>query len=162
MASKAESLQTERLFFEGISDNDTEDIVRWRSDPDVYKYFKSPHMITVDEHLNWYKNTYLYNEDRIDWICIEKKSAKKIGVFGLIREREYAEVNYLLDSDARHKGYATEAISELVNYAKETWTVRRVIAEIHKDNEPSVSVVKKLGFSLQETEGDFVIYGIEV
>lgn len=162
MASNLDEIQSERLSFRGINEIDAEEIIKWRSDPDVYRFFKSPHKITIEEHLRWYRNSYLSNQNRFDWICIEKSSNTKIGVFGLAREDDFAEVNYLLAPEAQHKGYATEGIMALVSYSSNKWDKKMVVAEIHKENLPSINVVKKLGFHIVKCNGDFVIYGIEV
>ena len=162
MAKGFKTIETERLILRGIDETDAELIVRWRSEPKVYRYFKSPHQITLKEHLNWYNNKYLINNDRFDWICIEKKSGNRIGVFGLYREDDVAEVNYLLAPEAQHKGYAAEAIQGLVNYAATDWNSKQVVAEIHAENQPSIALVQKLGFELISREESFVIYGIGV
>lgn len=162
MARGLDKIETDRLILRGIDETDAEAIVVWRSVPDVYKYFKFPHKITIDEHLDWFHNRYLSNENRFDWICIEKESGQRIGVFGLVREDDKAEVNYLLSPDAQHKGYANEAIRGLIKYASETWNVRLVVAEIHEDNTPSISLVEKMGFTLMSCVKPFVVYGIEV
>ena len=162
MASNLDEIKTERLSFRGIHESDADAIVKWRSDPDVYQYFKSPHQITTEEHLTWYHNSYLSNQNRFDWICIEKASNAKIGVFGLAREGNLAEVNYLLALEAQHKGYASEGIMALVRYASDKWNTKMVVAEIHQENLPSINVVKKLGFHIVKCNGEFVIYGIEV
>ena len=162
MANNLDTIQTERLSFYGINEADVDVIVKWRSNPEVYKYFKSSHKITREEHLAWYRSSYLANQNRFDWICIEKASSKKIGVFGLVREDDLAEVNYLLDPEAQHKGYALEGIMALVRYSASKWNIKMVYAEIHKKNLPSIKAVKKLDFHIVENKGDFVKYGIEV
>lgn len=160
MLKEIDTISTERLLLRGILEDDAKEIVGWRSDPEVYKYFKSPHKISVEEHLNWFNNSYLYNENRFDWICIRKKDGKKIGVFGIVTDDEKVEINYLLDSGAQHKGYAKEGISALVKYARENFGGKLIVAEIHKNNLPSIAVVSKLGFKLISSHDDFVIYGI--
>ena len=40
MASNPERLRTERLILRGINETDAIEIVEWRSDPEVYRYFK--------------------------------------------------------------------------------------------------------------------------
>ena len=160
MNKTVETIETERLFLRGITEEDTAEIVAWRSAPDVYRFFKSPHKITAEEHLKWYRENYLHNELRYDWICIEKDTEQKIGVFGLMRKGATAEVNYLLCSAAMHKGYATEAIQRIIRFSADVWDIHRIIAEIHKDNEASIALVKRMGFSLQSDNG-FVIYSIE-
>ena len=162
MAWVLDEIRTEHLLLRGINETDVKYIVRWRSNPDVYKYFKSAHQITVEEHLDWFSNVYLKDKNRYDWICFEKESGHRIGVFGLYRDGEAAEVNYLLASEAQRKGYATEAIQKLIRYASEVWNCKRVIAEIHEENARSISLVERIGFKLKSKKSLFLIYEIEV
>ena len=160
MARILDRIKTERLLLRGINETDALEIVEWRSDPEVFMYFKSPHRISVQEHFQWYNNNYLLNENRLDWMCIEKTTGRKIGVFGLANDKGMVELNYLLAPDARHKGYACESINALIQYARKKWDSKPIIAEIHKDNVPSVALVKRLGFEHKSDKGDFVIYEI--
>lgn len=154
-------IETDRLILREITEEDADDIVRMRSEPDVYRYFKSPHMITIDEHLAWYRNSYMYNDNRIEWICVEKDNDMKIGVFGLIIIENNAEVSYILKPDARHRGYASEAVTAIIRNADKTLNIKHFIAEIHKENYNSISFVKKIGFRFMKEKGDFVIYQYE-
>ncbi len=162
MTRRLNTIETVRLVLREIDESDAELIVHWRSVPEVYQYFKSPHRISLKEHLNWYHNIYLENPNRFDWICIEKESGNRIGVFGLYKEEKKAEVNYLLAPEGQHKGYAIEAIKSLIDYASKMWNSEQVIAEIHQDNKPSIALMDKLGFEIINQNGSFVIYGIEV
>lgn len=162
MVKSVDNIETERLILRGIDETDTESIVLWRSEPEVYKYFKQPHEITRAEHDNWYHTRYLVNEYRHDWMCLEKESYNRIGVFGLMRDGEIAEVNYILSPTAQHKGYAAECVKALIDYACVKWRVKKIIAEIHKDNFPSISFIMRLGFELESVENEFQIYRIEV
>ncbi|MBR1906634.1 MAG: GNAT family N-acetyltransferase [Clostridiales bacterium] len=162
MAQGFDTIETGRLLLRGIDESDAELIVEWRSVPDVYRFFKSPHKITFDEHMNWYRNSYLKNSERFDWICIEKESKRRIGVFGLIRDGDKAQINYLLAPEGQHKGFAAEAVSKLIEYATEKWNCKQVVAEIHRNNKPSLALVVKLGFKKVSEDEQFEIYGITV
>lgn len=162
MARDLDIIQTERLILRGINETDAIKIVEWRSNPEVYRFFKAPHKITVREHVAWYHNSYLSNENRFDWMCIEQSSGKRIGVFGLARDEDLCEVNYLLAPEAQHKGFAAEAIKSLMNYAAKNWGIRHVVAEIHKNNQQSIALVLKLGFKIISQNDPFAVYGIEV
>lgn len=162
MAQTADKILTERLFLCGIEETDAAQIVKWRSDPAVYRFFKSPHQITMEEHLHWYRNSYLLNPNRLDWMCLEKETQTAVGVFGVSRDGEQAEVSYLLAPEAQHKGYAAEAVQGLVRFAFEKWHCRRVVAEIHKNNEASIRMIKKLGFKQIIENDPFFVYAIEV
>lgn len=161
MAKNVAELESERLILRGITEDDAPEIVEWRSDPEAYKFFRSPHRITMDEHLSWYRNNYLSNENRFDWICVDKSSGRKIGVFGAVRDGKTAEVNYLLAPYAQHKGYASEAVKRIIEYVRSELHIKRVVAEIHRDNAPSIALAERTGFTLESESGDFLLYSSE-
>ena len=149
-------LRTAWLTLREIEEKDGDFIVRLRSDPEVYRYFVFPHRITREEHLNWYRNHYLQDDDRIDWIA-EDCDGKAVGVFGIKTGAEdgSAEISYILAPEAYGKGYAREAIEAIMAFAAEEWQITRFIAEIHKDNKASIRFVEKAGFRPAGQEGDF-------
>lgn len=155
-------IRTKRTYLREIDLTDAEDIVKWRSNPEAFKFFKNPHKVTLEEHLNWFNNNYMSNARRHDWICMAEGSQQKLGVFGIVEDGNIVEINYLLAPEAQGQGYATEVLSALVNYAKEKCHAGEVIAEIHKDNLPSARVAQKLGFELKDTQGTFNIYSLEL
>ena len=161
MARHPAIIRTERLTLRGIDETDTDEIVRWRSAPEVYRYFKAPHPLTAEEHLNWFRARYLRDENRCDWMCLRREDGQKLGVFGLIRGHGTAEVSYLLAPEAQHCGYAGEAVRALMDYAAEAWGIDRFTAEIHTDNAPSAALAARLGFRPRRQEGDFIIYETE-
>ena len=161
MAKEVEELQTKRLILRGIREEDAPEIVKWRSDPEVYRYFKNPQKITIESHLNWYYHNYLLDESRFDWICVDKQTEKIIGVFGLNYNGNNAEVNYLLVPEAQHKGYAQEAINCLISHAR-NYNVKTIIAEIHKDNSPSIALAERMRFVYVKNNENFMIFSREV
>lgn len=153
----APTLRTPRLTLREIAPNDTACIVAWRSDPSVYRYFLSPHALTEAEHRTWYATRYLCNPDRYDWLALADDIPA--GVFGLVRLPDGGvEVNYLLDPAAQGRGYAAEAVTTLLDWAAARWEARYALAEIHRDNSPSLAFAAALGFAPQETRGEFVLY----
>ena len=160
MISKVMEFKTERLIIRGIRDVDASKIVEWRSDYNVYRFFKNPHKITIEEHLSWFNSIYLYDNNRFDFICIEKSSNNKIGVCGMVIKENVAEINYLIAKEAQHRGYAGEAVKALIDCIRDICSIDKIIAEIHEDNVSSISLVKKLGFTPLSVDGSFVKYAI--
>lgn len=147
-----------------IDVTDTDSIVLWRGNPDVYRFFVSAHAISKEEHLNWYYNRYLFDENRYDWMALDNLG-QPIGVFGISREHEdcdTAEISYILAPQSRGVGYATEAITALLDFLTRTWNVRFVIAEIHEENEPSKQLAQRLGMELFSKDRFFCIYRTEL
>ena len=158
MARDLEPIFTDRLIFRGITLQDADFIVESRSDPNVFCYCKNPHKISLEEHISWYNTSYISDSHRFDWICIEKNTNNRIGVFGLVIHENKAEINYLLSPKAQHKGYAFEGVSGLIEYAISRLSVNHFIAEIHFSNRPSISLIEKLGFNLVCKNGVFLVY----
>lgn len=156
---KADNIFTDRLKLREIMEGDTDIIVRWRSNPEVYQFFYSPHLITKEEHLQWFYGRYLNDSDQISFIALEKLSKNPIGVFGIKRiDFERVEVSYLLDEMAQGKGYAGEAVVAMITFARRKWAVSRAVAEIHKDNVSSIKMIRRLQFNLKETHGTFLVF----
>ena len=140
-------LKTQRLILREIREEDTDYIVGLRSNPEVYQYFLFPHRLTRDEHLSWFKNYYILDNNRIDWVAYNTDD-KPIGVFGVKRDSEesgVAEISYILSPEEYGKGYASEAVKCLETFCKEEWKVNRIIAEINKNNSASIKLAVKLG-----------------
>ena len=156
---KISDIETDRCFLKEIGIDDAEQIVNWRNDPEVYKYFKNPISIDINTHLNWLNNIYKFNDKRVDFIVTTKTNDEKIGVFGINRlNDDSAEVSYLLDKKSQGKGYASEALAGIENRFKKEWGISTFIAEIHKNNIKSISFIEKMGYIKLKEKGDFVIF----
>lgn len=162
LSIRKEEEQKARILLREIESDDAQYIVKWRSVPEVYQFFRSAHEITLQEHLKWYNTKYLNDNDRKDFIAEEAETGNRIGIFGIKKlnecEGRCAEVSYLLIPEAQKKGYGEEAVLILIWLAKEKWAVSKVIAEIHEENSASIALAKRLGFVRKEQSGRFVVY----
>lgn len=152
-------IETERCFLKEITIDDSEQIVKWRSDPNVYCFFKNPIKISLESHLKWFNDSYLINENRIDLILYLKNTNIKIGVFSICKcEDNKAEVSYLLDERLQGKGFASEALNAMEQYFASLWGINSFIAEIHKDNIKSITFIKKMGYVKSIESEHFYIF----
>ena len=159
--------ESPRLILREIESTDAENIVAWRSQPEVYKFFRVPHAVTLQEHMAWYNTDYLKNDRRLEFMAIEKETGEPVGVFGIRQSeecegQEKAEVGYLLKPQAQGKGYSSEAVFKLMKLSKEKWAVKKAAAEVHEDNEASIALVKRLQFIKTEKKGCFFIFEKDV
>ena len=160
MAINVQCIETKRLKLRNICEEDTDYIVKWRSDEKVYRYFLSPHPINVDEHLNWYKNKYVMDVNRIDWMAVDNED-EPVGVFGVKKDSsndDTAEISYIVSPQERGKGYAEEAIGALLYFLESEWNCKYAIAEIHEENKASIHFAAKLGFQLYKKNKNFLLY----
>ena len=153
-------LWTDRLTLREIREEDTPFIVKIRSDPEVYPFFLHPHKLTEEEHLSWFRNQYIYDGNRIDWIGFDEADTP-IGVFGIKRSGEHAaeaEISYIVDPAQYGKGFGKEAVERIIRFVKEDWNVKAVMAQIHKSNKKSVLFAGKLGMLETGRHGDFIVF----
>lgn len=150
-------MESSRLFFREIEEDDSAFIVDVRSDPEVYRYFVDPHRITLEEHLNWFRNIYPHNDKRTDYIAVDKASGERAGVFGLIKDGDSVEINYLIAKLFQRQGLATEGVECLLDYASTAMHCHTVLAEIHENNVASLALAEKLGF-VQTGKKDPILY----
>ena len=94
--------------------------------------------------------TYAFYECGI-WLIEKKDTGTIIGKAGLEIRDTGAELGYALGVDFRGQGYAYEACSAVLAYAKEEKLCERVFARIEKENQPSRKLLERLGFYKIET-----------
>lgn len=151
------TIHTERLLLREITDQDTEQIVKWRSEPDVYQYFKNPHALTAEEHMRWYQNKYLPDECMMSWIALRNNTS--VGLFHARKlNAEKGEVSYLIDPKHQKKGYASEALMCIERWMKNNWDIICLIAEIHSNNIRSIKFIQSMKYDLYLKEENFELY----
>ena len=163
---KSADFESDRLLFREICAADAKQIVKWRSTPAIYRYFRNPKPLTLENHLAWFANTYQNDPTRIEFLIIEKESMLPIGMVGMSNWNEgtsSGEVGYTIgEASGQGKGYASEAVSSIIHeFSRKGLSV--CVATIHQDNAASRKVVEKNGFSLVETLDDgFLMYQKEL
>lgn len=159
MSGQAILWRSEDVILREISAEDAERIVQWRADPEVYRYFKNPRQITVEEHLAWFENVYAADANRLDFI-VWTPEGLPVGTASVNWEPETgdAEVSYLISSAYRRQGWAKKAVKALCMLASERWPVRGFTAVINKENKASLEFIRALGFAPDKDEGQFQVF----
>ena len=160
--AESPGFESERLTYREMNINDTTEVVRWRSDPFIFVYFRNPTPLTLAGHLNWYNTVYSCDSTHTCYIIKEKNSGCNIGTVSVLeREDETCELGYLIGDKAFHKrGYGTEALSALIDKLNSSG-VTRFTVEIHNDNISSIGIAKKNGFSIENSGKVFSTYSLD-
>ncbi|WP_276877410.1 GNAT family N-acetyltransferase [Chryseobacterium joostei] len=144
-------LETDRLKLRRADVNDINELFAMRSDPDMMKYIPRPLATDLEEastHLKIMDEKITSNE-MINWAITLKDDPKMIGTIGYyhIKPEHYrAEIGYMLLPDYQGKGYVTEAITKVVNYAFTTMNLHSIEAVIDPENVASAKVLEKCSF----------------
>jgi RimJ/RimL family protein N-acetyltransferase len=80
------------------------------------------------------------------WFFVEKKDGTKIGNIGHLLSAEEVEIGYFIVPNERKKGYATEAITIMVDYLFLSKTIERIQAKADPENIASCKALEKAGF----------------
>jgi RimJ/RimL family protein N-acetyltransferase len=86
---------------------------------------------------------------RFEWLIRERQTGTSIGWVSVRindRSRDHAELGYSLVTSARHKGYATEALSALVDEVFSDTDLRELHACTVPENIASRNVLERVGF----------------
>lgn len=89
------------------------------------------------------------------WLVIDKQTNKIIGDIGFKGKPDIeksVEVGYGITSSEQNKGYATEAVKCIIDWAFNSNLVNKIIAECLVDNTPSIKVLEKLNMKITHTD----------
>lgn len=156
-------IETERLLLRPLTDNDAAEMFKnWTCDERVARYCRwHPHkdIQGTKQLLKMYQNQ-AENGFDFRWGIELKSNRELIGIIDVVNlssDKKTAEIGYNLAYDYWNNGYATEALSEVINYLFEN-DVDRIIGKHHIDNPASGRVMEKCGMrfvGLSKTQAKF-------
>ncbi len=146
-------IKTERLLIRPVSIEDKESMFRYRSDSETSKYL-SLIPKSVEGMAEFIGKTLSEIDVQGSWfqlVIVEQISKLLIGDIGIHfldtdSENKQVEIGYTLDKDFRGKGYATEALSSVIDFLINTLNKHRIIASIDPTNSDSIRLIERLGF----------------
>lgn len=144
-------LTSNRLHFRKLNDNDVDEVYTLRSNPKTMKYIPRPLVTNHEEALAHIKliNDKIDENIDINWAVTEKNNDKCIGIMGFYRARPEnyrTELGYMILPEYHNKGYVSEAVDTLLNYAFNTLNFHSIEAIIDPENIASERVLLKNGF----------------
>jgi len=150
-------LESERLIVREFKEEDIDELALILGDPEVMKYsLKGP--LSKEETLDYLRQRMLksYEEHGYGlWALVSKETNRVIGLAGPINQiidgEEYVEIGYRITRSEWGKGFATEAVECIRDFAFTHLHLDKVIAIIDPSNTQSIRVAEKAGYKLQKT-----------
>ena len=153
-------LETPRLILRPFQDSDLEPFVAYRSDPEVARYqsWEAPYSVeSAMEFIAEMKHKQPAVQGEWYQLAVElKQDAPLIGDCAfhiLAHDARQAEIGFTLARPYQGHGYATEAVTRLLDYAFRDLGLHRVIASCDVDNLASARLLERAGM---RREGHFI------
>ena len=140
------TIKTDRLYLRLLQQDDIENLSILNSDPDVRQFFpdgvqsREQTEERIQDFLSFYKNHGLPC-----FVMFELASGEFVGRGGFGPINGEVEVGYLLHKKYWGKGYATEALSALLEWAKQNIKTEYIIALTPLAHIASQRVIQKCG-----------------
>lgn len=152
-------LRTERLLLRRITMRDAPDVYRISSDPRVAKYVMWRTHTSLADSRDYIRSVQRsYRMDRpAPWgieLLQEERLIGTIGYAWINRDHQTAEIGYSLGYEDWNKGYATEALREVLSYSFYQLGLNRVEAQCDVRNPASGRVMQKAGMKREGTLRD--------
>jgi len=168
--SHFDRLLTERLVLRRSRPEDAEQISAYRSDPEVHRTQgwerTDPDGVRADIE----EMAHRVPGEPGGWVQFsveERDGGRLVGDVGISPaegEPGVIKVGYTISPDVQGRGYATEAVRALVDYALDALGAEVVRAYADAENAPSIRVAEKVGLRLIERfehqEGDETWFGV--
>lgn len=169
------TLETGRLRIRWLTATDVPALFAVFSDPEVVKYWSRPAMRDQEEAAGLLAEIHaLFAEGSLyQWGIAVKADDRVIGtctLAGVSAEHRRAEIGFALGRAWWGKGYATEAIGALLDFAFETLGLRRIEADVDPQNQRSARCIEQFGFQregyarerylIDDAVFDSVLYGL--
>lgn len=146
-------LKTKRLHIRPVRIEDKTSMFRYRSDPETNQHLTLV-PDTVEDVADFINKASFEIDVPGTWfqfVIIEQGSDSLIGDIGVHfleadPQNKQVEIGYTLDKDYRGKGYATEALSAIIDYLINSLNKHRIIASIDPKNGDSIRLIERLGF----------------
>ena len=148
---KTPTITTERLLLRPLTLDDAEFFYsKIGSDIEVQKYMLWNLHESIDDTIEWLKEeeSKLENDDYYDWAIVIKENNKLIGSGGLIYNENGGlfEVGYDIMKEEWGKGYVTEFVKRILDFATDELGQKEVLGRHVTANPASGRVMLKAGF----------------
>jgi ribosomal-protein-alanine N-acetyltransferase len=155
------ALETARLLLRELNAGDGQALFAVFADDEVTRFYNVDTMDDVAPAQTIIARMRSRYTERVGirWAIVDKADGRLIGTIGfnaIDASDHRAVVGYELARRAWGRGFATEALSRVVQYGHAKIGLNRIEAAVMKGNEASVRVLRKVGF---EEEGILRAYG---
>lgn len=144
--------QSERLNFRVMTVDDAPLMLEVLNTPEFLQFVGDRNLHTLEATQTRIQEHLLPQQDRLGYSMYHvslRETGEPVGMCGLIRRDglDDTDVGYAFRPAHYGKGYATEAVRAVLEYARRTLGMRRVVAIVDPSHAASIHVLNKAGLS---------------
>ena len=150
------NLETQRLLLRRLHVDDAPFILTLLNEPSFIRYIGDKSVRDLEGARQYILNGPVASYDRHGFglnLVELKESHTPIGICGLLKRDElpHPDIGFALIPDFWNKGFAFEAATAVLQDARYRLNPERILAITSLDNEASISLLQRLGFSFEKT-----------
>jgi RimJ/RimL family protein N-acetyltransferase len=154
-----EPVVKDNLRLRTLQESDLPMTLQWRNQDDIRRWFFHSEVISLQQHLDWFKNYITKGDDFVFIIEEIQNGYRPIGQVSLYQVdwgAQRAEFGRLMigEPDAAGKGNAFRASQMAANIAFFTLGLKEIYLEVRVDNKKAIAIYEKMGFQRSEFSGD--------
>ena len=147
-------IETARLQLRRLSIDDGEFILRLLNEPSFIQNIGDRGVRTIDDARGYIIQGPITSYEKFGfglWMVETKSPSAPIGICGLLKRDvlDDVDIGYALLPEFWSQGYALEAASAVVCYAREKLGLKRVVAVTNPGNRSSIRLLEKMGFKYE-------------
>ena len=151
-------LESKRVTLRQFVESDLENVFKGLSHPEIIQYYgiSFDSLEATKEQMNWFSDLEK-NGNGIWWAVCSKVDGKFLGAGGLndlSKENKKAEIGFWLLKESWGKGFMTETMPLICNYAFEHIGLHRIEGFVETGNTNCKKALAKLKFNLEGTMKD--------
>lgn len=144
-------LTTERLRLKTVTQEDLNEVLFLRSDPEVNRYIFRKEKVERKHAIAFIEKVRKNAADQYSyyWGITQKEAPKMIGsicLWNISDDRTTAELGYDLHPDFQGKGIMSEAVQAVLSFGFQQMRLAKIEAFTHKENQASKKLLMRNGF----------------
>lgn len=154
-------LVTQRLKLRRIKESDALEIYEGLRNQEEFLYYTHKEKITLQEEIDSLKgiDEKYKNKDYYNWLITQISDGKIVGMINLrvMEINECVEFNYAIDKRYTKRGYMSEALKCIIDFALNKMKVNRIQGGCSVKNIASKTVMEKCGMEYEGTLKNYLI-----
>ena len=149
-------INTSRLHLDLFTLDDAAFILKLVNEPGFHRYIGDRGVRTLEDAQGYLRERVIPSYERYGfglWRVALKRDGQPIGMCGLLQRPflDVADIGYAVLETMHGQGYAVEAATATLAYARDNLGLGRIKAIVAPDNERSIHLLAKLGFVFDST-----------